>query len=1091
MKQAISPLLQIGLCILSCLYATSEIVQAQVITDGTVNTQVNQSGNVSEITGGQTRDGNLFHSFQEFSVGLGNEAFFDNADTVKNILSRVTGGNISNINGLIRANGNANLFLINPTGIIFGEGARLNLGGSFYGSSADSILFPDGVEFSATNSQAQPILTINAPIGLNFRSNPGDITVTGDGLGTRNGNDLIDTENALRVNSTSTFGLIGGNLNLEGATIKTNGGRIELGSVAGDQQVSLTEINEGWSVGYGGIDDFDDIQLSQTATIDASGVVSGDIQVRGNKITLTNGSRIQASTLGDALTQETPGIIEINATDTITLDGESASGSSSGVLNTVNSGAVGDAGNVNIFTNSLKVTNGAQIDASTLGKGNAGSVTIDAENSIIFAGEDTKGRPGAARSQVASGAVGNAGGVTIRADSLELRNGAQIDASTLGKGNAGSVTINATGNITFDGFTSKEVLNSGAFSIVNPKGTGDAGGVNITADSLNVSNGARVDASTFGKGNAGSVTINTTGNITFDGEDIEGFTSAARSHVASGAVGNAGGVKITTGSLNVSNGAQIDTNTGGEGNAGSVTINATDNITFDGVGIDGDFNSGAVSIVNTAAEGDAGGINITTGSLNVINGARVDASTFGNGNAGSVTINATDNITFDGIGTDGAKSGANSQVASGAVGNAGGVKITADSLNVTNGAQIDTNTSGKGNAGSVTIDVADNITFDGVGIDGDFNSGAASIVNTKAEGDAGGVNITTGSLNVNNGARIDASTFGKGNAGSVTIDAADYVTFDGIGTDGARSGANSQVASGAVGNAGGVNITADSLNVNNGARIDVSTFGNGNAGTLSVQSNSLSLDNDATINAATQSGTGGNITLQIAEDLNLRNNSSISARAFQAANGGNLSIDARFIVAFPSNGSGNDIVATADAGNGGRINLNSEQILNLQEQTAIDNDGQFINNGTNDIDASSQTGLAGNILINIFNPDVIEGIIELPVNIVAPEKTTAAACQSDLTSDKPSGLTVKGKGGVPPAPDLPLNSQTIMVNGKDVTTETNQAQYHEIKPIPTSHGDILPAQGVVVTKDGRVILTAYRTDTTARVPQSSANCGQL
>jgi len=960
MKQAISPLLQIGLCILSCLYATSEIVQAQVITDGTVNTQVNQSGNVSEITGGETRDGNLFHSFQEFSVGLGNEAFFDNADTVENILSRVTGGNVSNINGLIRANGNANLFVINPAGIILGEGARLDLGGSFYGSSADSILFPDGVEFSATNNQAQPILTINAPIGLNFRNNPGDITVTGDGLGTRNSNDLIDTENALRVNSTSTFGLIGGNLNLQGATIKTDGGRIELGSVAGGQQVSLTEIDEGWSVGYANIKDFDDLQLSQTATIDASGVVSGDIQVRGNKITLTNGSQIQASTLGDAVTQETPGNIEINATDMITLDGESANGSTSGVFNTVNSGAVGDAGNVNIFTNSLKVTNGAQIDASTRGQGNAGSVTIDAENSIILAGEDTKGRAGAARSQVASEAVGNAGGVTIRAGSLELRNGAQIDASTLGEGNAGSVTINATGNITFDGFTSKEVLNSGAFSIVNPKGTGDAGGVNITADSLNVTNGARVDASTFGKGNAGSVTINATGNITFDGEDIEGFPSAARSQVASRAEGNAGGVNITADSLNVTNGAQIDTNTSGEGNAGSVTINAADTITFDGVGIDGDFNSGAVSIVNTAAEGDAGGINITTGSLNVINGARVDASTFGRGNAGSLTINATDGI-----------------------------------------------------------------------------------------------------------------------------------TLDGIGTDGARSGANSQVASGAVGNAGGVKLTADSLNVNNGARVDVSTSGNGNAGTLSVQSNSLSLDNDATINAATQSGTGGNITLQIAEDLNLRNNSSISARAFQAANGGNLSIDARFIVAFPSNGSGNDIVATADAGNGGRINLNSEQILNLQEQTAIDNDGQFINNGTNDIDASSQTGLAGNISINIFNPDVIEGIIELPVNIVAPEKTTPAACQSDLTSDKPSGLTVKGKGGVPPAPDLPLNSQTIMVNGKDVTTETNQAQYHEIKPIPTSHGDILPAQGVVVTKDGRVILTAYRTDTTARVPQSSANCGQL
>lgn len=174
MKQIISPLLQIGICAAGYLYATSNVTLAQVTSDGTVNTQVNQNGSIAEIMGGETRGSNLFHSFQDFSVPTGNEAFFNNADSISNILSRVTGGNISNIDGAIRANGSASLFLINPAGIIFGEGARLDIGGSFYGSSASSILFEDG-EFSAADLENPPLLTVNAPIGLGFRDNPGDI----------------------------------------------------------------------------------------------------------------------------------------------------------------------------------------------------------------------------------------------------------------------------------------------------------------------------------------------------------------------------------------------------------------------------------------------------------------------------------------------------------------------------------------------------------------------------------------------------------------------------------------------------------------------------------------------------------------------------------------------------------------------------------------------------------------------------------------------------------------------------------------------------------------------------------------------------
>lgn len=168
MKIILLLIFRVSLCTLGFLLTTGKISLAQVTSDGTVNTQVNQNGNVAEITGGETRGGNLFHSFQDFSVGTNETASFLNSNDIANIFSRVTGGNISNIDGLIRSNGSANLFLINPAGILFGENARLDVGGSFYGSSASSILFEEG-EFSATDLDNPPVLTINAPIGLNLR----------------------------------------------------------------------------------------------------------------------------------------------------------------------------------------------------------------------------------------------------------------------------------------------------------------------------------------------------------------------------------------------------------------------------------------------------------------------------------------------------------------------------------------------------------------------------------------------------------------------------------------------------------------------------------------------------------------------------------------------------------------------------------------------------------------------------------------------------------------------------------------------------------------------------------------------------------
>ena len=143
---------------------------SQVTSDGTTNTTVRQSGNNFEILKGIHKGNNLFHSFKEFSIPPGSSTTFNNSTNVVNIINRVTGGNLSNIGGLIKANENANLFLINPAGIVFGENSSLNIGGSFFATTADSIVFPDNIEFSATNTNEPLLLTVNVPIGIQFGS---------------------------------------------------------------------------------------------------------------------------------------------------------------------------------------------------------------------------------------------------------------------------------------------------------------------------------------------------------------------------------------------------------------------------------------------------------------------------------------------------------------------------------------------------------------------------------------------------------------------------------------------------------------------------------------------------------------------------------------------------------------------------------------------------------------------------------------------------------------------------------------------------------------------------------------------------------
>ncbi len=221
------------ICLLVGCFLTlpSSRVGAQVIPDGTlgaVSSRINPINGLSDrIDGGAIRGSNLFHSFQRFDIGTGRSVFFSNPVGITNIFSRVTGVMPSNIDGILGINGPSNLFLINPNGILFGAGASLDLKGSFVATTASSVLFPNGEQFSATRPQPVPLLTIDsaAPIGLQFESNPGSIQLKNAHLSTQ---------------PATTMGLVGGDINIDNSSLTARlGSRLELGSIKDSGVIGL------------------------------------------------------------------------------------------------------------------------------------------------------------------------------------------------------------------------------------------------------------------------------------------------------------------------------------------------------------------------------------------------------------------------------------------------------------------------------------------------------------------------------------------------------------------------------------------------------------------------------------------------------------------------------------------------------------------------------------------------------------------------------------------------------------------------------------------------------------------------------------
>jgi filamentous hemagglutinin family protein len=1012
MKSSIVHLINICLYSIGFICVSNKISLAQVTSDNTVNTQVNQNGNVAEITGGETKGSNLFHSFQEFSIPTGNEAFFNNESAIANIFSRVTGNTVSQINGLIRANGNANLFLINPAGIIFNENASLDIGGSFLATTANSIQFNDG-DFSAIAPGEKPILTISVPIGLSFDENPGEII----------NNSEANERRGLEVATGNNITLLGGNISFESGTVTAPGGIVNLGGLT---VPGLIAIREDGSLTFPEDVAKADITLSNGAVTNVRNTGGGKIAVNARNLELTESSELRAGIASDSASNNAQaGDIEINLTDNLNLN-------NSNITNTVQAEGVGNSGNINITTGSIKATNRGQVDTNTFGKGNGGDINITATSDIIFDGENNN-LESSVISLVIPGAEGNAGDITISTQGkLTFANGGRVDASTSARGNGGNINLTAVGDITFDG-EDLEQLGSGATSLVNPKAVGDAGDIIIsTGGNLTLANRGRVEANNNGsdQGNGGNVSIDVGGNLTVDGEkNSKGFGSNIGSLVNNSATGDSGNIAISTGgNLTLSNEGQVIASNSATGNSGNITISTGGNLTLS--------NEGQV-IASSSATGNSGNITISTGgNLTSSSGGKIDTNINAQGNGGDITIDAMGDITFEGEDFNGDGSGATSLVGEDGSGNAGNITIsTQGKLSLTDGGRVDASSNrGQGNAGSVDITATDDIFFEGEDSRG-FGSGATSQANPGVEaGNAGGITISTGgNLTFKNGGRVDTSTNAPGDAGSVKINALGDVTFEGKALNGDGSGATSQVNPEAKGNAGGVTISTEgNLTLKDGGRVDVSINSRENTGR-----------------------TNADINLQVAENLILDNSSLISAKASENANGGNLDIDSRFIIAFPNGNS--DIVASAEQGQGGNIMIDAKSVFGIEERP--------LNNSTNDINASSELSLDGTVVINTPDINLQRELEQSELKLLTAEQAIANSCLA--RSNQQASLTVGSNGGLPKSSNFHYSDANFSLTGvgslpiipeKAALTQKNQA--------------LIPAEKMVETQDGRIFLVA-------------------
>lgn len=606
-----------------------------------------------EITAdmGRAVENNLFHSFRSFFVNEGETATFSGPDTISNIITRVTGENATNIYGGLNLNiPEANLYFINPNGLFFGPNASLSLPGSFHIGTADYLAFQDGGRFDVSVPD-ESILDGSELNAYGFRDDKvGEITVEG----------------RLELNEGETFSLIGGDLQLQddSSRVIASSGQINLVSLQSAGEVFIVNGSEDLDVS-------EFMELGNIAIVDnaAANVTNSDsdssagrLFVRSNDLRLDNGGELRARNVGQG----------VGGSMDLLISGDLFIGKASGI----EMGGNGILGQLSVEAENITINGAGQERFSGIEILQFGEIDGSENNLRIEAKQE-----------------------------LKMLNGGVINTSTTGAGNAGSTIIQANA-LTIDG---QGAAYAGIGSVSDYNATGDGGDLDIQiAEQIEISNGGTINISTFSEagGSSGKARIRAK-NLTINGSDSNGPQTGIIALASSNTKGNSGSVDIDIDEkLQVLKGGLINTSTFGTGNAGSITIQAKD-LTLDGQ--NSNF-AGIGSIAGPDTTGNGGDLHIlVTEQMKIVDSGIIDASTFGTGDAGSITVQAK-NLTLDGKESNFAviRSVANSGFNS----NGGNIEITiAEQFEIINGGEISA-FAATGNAGSLSISAGGDILIE-------------------------------------------------------------------------------------------------------------------------------------------------------------------------------------------------------------------------------------------------------------------------------------------------------------------------------------------------------------------------------------------
>ena len=961
----------------SCL--PSPVHAAAPITPSGLNTQVSAPANLPsgkvqyDITGG-TRPGggvNLYHSFGDFNVPTNNIANFlnDSGLTTSNILGRVTGGNLSNIFGTIQTSGfgNANLFLMNPAGFLFGPNATVNVGGMVTFTSADYLRLADNARFNAIPDAADALLTAAPVAAFGFLgSNPGAISVQGS---------------QFTVTEGTGISLVGGNITVQSGTpeggtaqparLSAPNGKIQLASAASPGEFDAATLQPLPNVNNTSFTSFGSVSLAPGSTINVSGAQT--VSIRGGQFVIA----VNDAVLSTAQSSGPPGTISISP------------GSSM-----ISSNAGPDAGADVQLTASNVLLDGVSIQNLTTGAGAGGNISITAapDGGSTSTAESVQVKGG--QIQTASVGPGTVGDIQINTGSLSMTDGAIIDTVLVpnplipGQPGGGTIAITATDSIVVTG------QRSGTTNLL-PSVPGLPTYLNMPSGiySENVS------------ANTGSRIVIQTPSLTLQPGDIGSHTFGA---------GAAGDLSFLLGQLTLKDGGLINSIAFGAGATGSLHIRASDSITDSGF-LPGIFQLGPFVFRNveshasttTLGLGQAGPVFVSTPTLTV-NGGIIASSALGPGGASGVTVQAGTIIMTGGAAIasstfSSGRGGTVSVTASEQLSISGrkdllsrfGADASQTNIAINNPSTISANTQGTGRAGALTVNTPRLTMFDG----GRISSA------TNANGPAGSITVNAGSLNMSSGALISSSSgidtgrgfrVGNGAGGTVTVNATGPVTI-------ADQGSGLFTTTAGTGAGGNINLAGSAIQLSNGAAISATSSGRGNAGNITVNAgNQFTMMNSSITTEAHQSSGGAiKITTNPSGMVQLTN-STISASVLDGTGGGGtVNIDPQAVILQNS-----QILAQAIQGAGGNISITTN--LLLPDSASL-------------ISASSQFGQQGTI--SIQSPIAPAGgkIFALPEKPLIPTTLLSQRCAA-VASGNLSSFTVAGRDSVPPEPDGWLSS---------------------------------------------------------------------